>query len=92
MADPDTHNVLVVSSGGVLRHFFMTVEPQNAFSPIRNSNWMVYVFEWEDGAFSCAEILQQDYSGLDCGGLDGSGVPNRWSIGGTKEHPRIGLR
>ena len=92
MADPDTQNVLVVSSGGVLRHFFMTVDPKNAFAPIRNSNCMVYVFEWEDGVFSCSEIFQQDCGDLDCGGLDGSGVPNRWAIDDTKEPPRIGLR
>ena len=80
MADPDTTNVLVVSSGGSLRHFFMEVEPENRAAPIRNSNCMVYVFEWEDGQFRCAEIYQQDFSDLDLGGLDGSGVPNRFQV------------
>jgi hypothetical protein len=41
---------------------------------------MTYVYEWEDGIFTSVEVYQQDFAGLDCGGLDGSGVPNRWCL------------
>jgi hypothetical protein len=58
----------------------MEVDPENRAAPIRNSNCMVYVFEWEDGQFRCVEIYQQDFSDLDLGGLDGSGVPNRFQV------------
>lgn len=76
MADPDTQNVLVVGSGGSLGHFYMLTSDEER--PRANSNCMTYVYEWEDGVFTCVDIYQQDFSGLDFGGMDGSGVPNRW--------------
>ncbi len=76
MADPNTQNVLVVGSGGSLGHFYMLTS--GIERPQRNSNCMTYVYEWEDGVFTSAEIYYPDFTGLDCGGLDGSGVPNRW--------------
>ena len=76
MADPDTQNVLVVSSGGSLGHFYMSAT--GIERPRANSNCMTYVYEWEDGVFTSVEIFTPDIQGLDCGGLDGSGVPNRW--------------
>ena len=78
MADPDTTNVLVVGSGGSLGHFFMQVAGKRR--PTANGNCMTYVYEWEDGVFTSIETYQQDFSGLDLGGLDGSGVPNRWEL------------
>jgi probable phosphoglycerate mutase len=92
MSDPDTQNVLVVSSGGVLRHFFMNHMDTARVKATGNSNCMTFVYEWEDGVFTCTEIFSADFSGIDCGGLDGSGVPNRWSIDETKEPPRLGIR
>lgn len=79
MADPDTQNVLVVGSGGSLGHFYMQVA-KGFERPKRNSNCMTYVYEWEDGVFTSTEIFYHDFSGIDCGGLDGSGIPNRWII------------
>ena len=76
MADPETQNVLVVGSGGSLGHFYMLTEANER--PRANSNCMTYVYEWEDGVFTCVDIYQQDFAGLDLGGLDGSGIPNRW--------------
>ena len=78
MADPDTHNVLMVGSGGSLGHFYMWVMGPGHERPMANSNCMTYVYEWEDGVFTSVDIYQQDFSGLDLGGLGGSGVPNRW--------------
>ncbi|MBP3894436.1 MAG: histidine phosphatase family protein [Atopobiaceae bacterium] len=81
MENQNTKNVLVVSSGGVLRHFFMA---HNDTSRVKgmpsNGNCMTYVYEWEDGVFSCIEVFTADFTGIECGGLDGSGVPNRWAI------------
>lgn len=77
MADPETQNVLVVGSGGSLGHFYMLVNP-GIERPAHNSNCMTYVYEWEDGVFTCVEILYHDFSKLNMGGLDGSGIPNRW--------------
>jgi probable phosphoglycerate mutase len=92
MADPDTNNVLVVSSGGSLRHFFMlhAADPQGpAFKGFRNSNCMTYVYEWEDGEFRLLETYEQDFEGLDCGGMDGSGVPNRWEMDERRFHELV---
>lgn len=80
MADPNAASVLVVGSGGSLRHFYMAHGGAQSTVPFVNSNCMTYVYEWEDGVFSCVEVYQQDFSGLDLGGLDGSGVPNRWEL------------
>ena len=80
MADPSTQNVLVVGSGGSLAHFYMQVMGPGSKRPPANTNCMTYVYEWEDGVFSSAEVYHQDFAGLDCGGLDGSGVPNRWEL------------
>lgn len=80
MADPSTNNVLVVGSGGSLRHFYMRHGGTQSKGPFVNSNCMTYVYVWEDGEFTCAEVYQQDFSGIDFGGLDGSGVPNRWEL------------
>ena len=81
MEAPDTTNVLVVSSGGVLRHFFMAHHDTSQVQGMPgNGNCMTYVYEWEDGVFTCKEVYTADFSELDFGGLDGSGVPNRWEI------------
>ena len=45
MDDPEAHNVLVVSSGGVLRHFYGTHESRAQATFTRNSNCMIYVYE-----------------------------------------------
>ncbi len=83
MADPETQNVLVVGSGGSLRHFYMLHGPQEQAGPFENSNCMTYVYEWEDGSFRCVERYHQDFTGLDLGGMDGSGIPNRWTLDPT---------
>lgn len=80
MSDPDARNVLVVSSGGSIGHFYMVVAGPGASRPFPNTNCMTYVYEWEDGVFTCAEIYRPNIAGIDCGGLDGSGVPNRWQM------------
>lgn len=80
MADPEARNVLVVSSGGSLRHFYGMHESLAQATFTRNSNCMIYVYEWDDGTFTCTDIIQPDFDGIDCGGLDGSGVPNRWRV------------
>lgn len=80
MADPDTQNVLVTSSGGSLRHFYMLHAGDKRDAKVfANSNCMCYVYEWEDGEFSLVEVyVPEGLAELDMGGLDGSGVPNRW--------------
>ena len=81
MADPDTTNVLVTSSGGSLRHFYMLhAGDQPNAQVFANSNCMCYVYEWEDGVFTLAEVFVPDIADLDCGGMDGSGVPNRFYV------------
>lgn len=81
MADPDTTNVLVTSSGGSLRHFYMLHAGDQANAQVfANSNCMCYVYEWEDGVFTLAEVFVPDIAGLDFGGMDGSGVPNRFMV------------
>lgn len=80
MEDPDTQNVLAVGSGGSLGHFYMAVEGPDAERPMPNTNCMTYVYEWEDGVFRCTDVYRPDFTGIDCGGLNGSGVPNRWAI------------
>lgn len=89
MADPDTQNVLVVGSGGSLRHFYMD-HPSKVEAGYANSNCMTFVYEWEDGVFTCVDLYHLDFSGLDFGGLDGSGVPNRWAV--VDDPPLVGLR
>ena len=79
MADPDTRNVLVVGSGGSLRHFYMLHAGEKSRKQVfANSNCMCYVYEWEDGVFTVRDVYVPDIADLDFGGLDGSGVPNRW--------------
>ena len=79
MADPDTTNVLVTSSGGSLRHFYMLHAGDRADAKVfANSNCMCYVYEWEDGVFTLSEVFVPDIADIDLGGLDGSGFPNRW--------------
>ena len=80
MADADTQNVLVVGSGGSLIRFCLLTAPEMRGHLPGNGNCMTYVYEWEDGAFSFVEVYQQDFAGLDCGGLGGSGVPNRFAL------------
>ena len=80
MADPGTRNVLAVGSGGSLGHFYQQVAGPDAPRPTPNTNCMTYVYEWEDGRFSCVEIYRPAIEGIDCGGMDGSGVPNRWQM------------
>ena len=80
MADPQARNVLVVSSGGSIGHFYQVVAGPGARRPMPNTNCMTYVYEWEDGAFACVDIYRPDFAGIDCGGMDGSGVPNRWRM------------
>ena len=80
MSDPNVSDALVVSSGGALGHFYMLTAGPGAQRPFPNTNCMTYVYEWEDGVFTCTDIYRPDFSGLDLGGLDGSGVPNRWEL------------
>ena len=81
MADPTAQNVLVTSSGGVLRHFFMQHANDEANAQVFvNSNCMCYVYEWEDGVFTLSEVYVPDIADLDFGGLGGSGVPNRFKL------------
>ena len=80
MEQPDTQNVLVVSSGGVLGYFFAATQGPGVERPFPNTNCMIYVYEWDEGDFACMEICRPDFSAIDCGGLDGSGVPNRWML------------
>ena len=80
MSDPAAQNVLVVSSGGALGHFFVRASGSGAQRPFPNTNCMTYVYEWEDGVFTCVDVFRPDFSGLDCGGMDGSGVPSRWEL------------
>ena len=81
MEDAETQNVLIVSSGGSLRHFYGMHEATSRASFVANTNCMTYVYTWEDGLYTCTEIIAPDFSDLDFGGLDGSGVPNRWELG-----------
>lgn len=78
MSDTAVSNALVVGSGGSLRHFYMLHGGANSKVPFVNSNCMTYVYEWEDGEFTCIETYAQDFSGMDLGGMGGSGVPDRW--------------
>lgn len=80
MEQPDAQNVLVVSSGGVLGYFYAATQGPGVERPYPNTNCMIYVYEWDCAGFACKEICRPDFSGIDCGGLDGSGVPNRWVI------------
>ena len=80
MSDPTSQNVLVVSSGGALGHFFVRASGPGAQRPFPNTNCMTYVYEWEDGVFTCVDVFRPDFSSLDCGGMDGSGVPSRWEL------------
>ena len=80
MEDPETQNVLIVSSGGSMRHFYGMHETTARATFTANTNCMTYVYTWEDGLYSCVEIIAPDFSALDFGGLDGSGVPNRWRL------------
>jgi probable phosphoglycerate mutase len=80
MADDDIRNVLVVSSGGCLRHFFHVHMDTARVGFPGNTNCMIYVYSWEDGVFTCTDVLLPDFSQIDMGGLDGSGVPNRWEL------------
>ena len=79
MADPDTQNVLVTGSGGSLRHFYMLHKANAKAEFFVNTNCLTYVYEWEDGVFSCVEVYGPDFTGL-----DDSGVPNRWRVAGDK--------
>ena len=75
MADPDTQNAFVVSSGGALRRFFMKHQETARATFVENTNCMTYVYEWDDGVFSCTEIITPDFSSL-----PESGVPYRWEL------------
>lgn len=78
MSSDETQNALVVSSGGALMRFFYNNEATAKIRPHGNSNCVTYVYEWDAGTFSCVDIIYPDFSGIDCGGLGGSGLPNRW--------------
>ncbi|MBR3318625.1 MAG: histidine phosphatase family protein [Atopobiaceae bacterium] len=80
MSDPSTSNVLLVSSGGSLMHFHQMVAEPGSPRPFPNTNCMTYVYEWEDGNFSLSEIYRPNIANIDCGGMDGSGIPNRWQM------------
>ncbi len=76
MADEDVTNALVVGSGGSLMHFYML--HGGSREGLHNANCMCFVYEWEDGVFTCVEVYNPPIADLDFGGLGGSGIPNRW--------------
>lgn len=76
MSDPECERALVVGSAGSLRHFFECNRPTLiAVGSPRPSNCMTYVYEWEDGVFSCIELYVPDFSGL-----DETGVAYRYNV------------
>ena len=75
MADPAANNVLVISSGGALRRFFMNHVNTARAQFVENTNCMIYVYTWEDVVCTCEEIITPDFSRL-----AESGVPYRWTI------------
>ena len=68
--EPDDHqSVLVVSSGGAMRIFFVANQETARERPTLFCNCMAYRYEYEDGIFTCAEVIIPDLSGLEAPGL-----------------------
>lgn len=69
MAKEDHQSVLVVSSGGAMRIFFVANQDAARERPHYFCNCMAYRYEYEDGVFTCAEVIIPDLSGLEAPGL-----------------------
>lgn len=69
MERPDHHSVLVVSSGGASRAFFVSNLPTAEARPVYFCNCMSYLYEYDNGVFICKECIVPDLSSLEAPGL-----------------------
>lgn len=66
---PDHQSVLVVSSGGACRTFYVAHQETAEDRPRYFCNCMAYRYEYEDGVFTCKECIVPDLSPLEAPGL-----------------------
>lgn len=69
MERPDHESVLVCSHGGVAINFYMRWRAHAKVPPTTFSNCMTYVYEYENGIFSCTEMFAADFSPLERDGM-----------------------
>lgn len=69
MARPGHERVLAVTSGAISRLFFMAHEATAEDRPRLYGNCISYVYEWDDGVFTCKEVIMPDLSALEAPGL-----------------------
>lgn len=69
MERPDHKCVLVVTSGGAARVFYVAHQETATDKPRFFCNCMAYRYEYEDGVFSCREAIIPDLSSLEQPGL-----------------------
>lgn len=69
MARPGHQSVLAVTSGGISRLFFVANQATAQDRPRLYCNCIAYVYEWDDGVFTCKEVVVPDLSSLERPGL-----------------------
>ena len=65
----DGENVLCVSHGGIAIQFFDKWKDYSHLRKILFSNCLTYVYEFDDGIFSCKDLFVADLSSLDKPGM-----------------------
>lgn len=62
-------NILCVSHGGIAINFYMRWIDHSKVSKLMFSNCLTYVYEYEDGIFTCVDIFVADLSSLEEDGM-----------------------
>ena len=81
---PGHESVLVCSHGGIAINFYMLWKAYAQVPLTIFSNVLTYVYEYEDGVFSCTDLFVPDLSSLEIPGLPpqmrklGKDVSNPW--------------
>lgn len=69
MERPGHHSVLVCSHGGIAINFYEKWKDHARVPVTIFSNCLTYVYEYEDGVFSCQDMFVADFSSLEQPGM-----------------------
>jgi len=69
MVRPEHNTVLVVTSGGAARVFFVSHQDTAEDRPVYFCNCMSYLYEYDEGQFVCKQVITPDLSPLEQPGL-----------------------